>query len=1024
MKRALVSACSYLIWGLISGIISHSQIAYAQTTPAFNLNSENGLASDHIYDMITDKYGYLWIATDRGVARFNGYDTRLYRLNDGLPNEDNWGIIEDLKGRIWISTQAKEVGYIKNDRYVRVPVKNTTGTFSPRVFYHYDSGVMFSSFFINGWQSESLCFIPDDTLYSVSIDAYDPRHKDSSSDVTVIYSGPVSYTFNKYKISRLDSVKNLNAARPDIYMHDVTDRSLWFHTMFLDGVRHTTKGTNFGNHIFVYGLNDSGYNLIHLNIETGFADTVNLRKYGITDAVRYVSHSNDLKAQGRIFVYTESSMLCLHLGDTLSFIYHERYDDLVGRDASLRAVSTHAMRSLWGRCYGTNKSGIYIADTVQHFIPARTLTLSGYRNVGTADSGAVSFWFSSLQNNFLIIRGNKIIASHATQREVNRAFQYNSDTILLMGQAAHFLHQGSGSIVNIPTNVFGMTMKHAATDNSGTWFVCESSGAHVIKYPVANTHYYYQHTVDADKYKKVVYDAFRNRFVAITNMHVLVYDIAEKKIKKIPGLTDKAFHNLTNIETEPVKGNYIIHEDDSLFLYNPDAGRYAHIHTNINLRNCLIRVLDTQLVIAGDFGISFYRILTDGSLSLPVTRYNFRKTNYRTVEDIAACGDSILLVTRKETYCIKRPDINEYDDVKTTNCNLHPVITAFFDNEKHILGKADTIRLGNSDRSFVLDVINPFGNGRLDIYYRLSNDTIWRKSNAGTVQVDGTFLPDTYYKAWVYCIDDGWESDATELTIYIKPLWWQTHTARSIIWIGIILTALIILVISVMVTRRMVNNANERKTRQMELELKAIYAQINPHFIFNTLTSALLLVSKNQMDEAYAHISRFSKLLRSYLRSSRNKFITIDEEIENLKNYTELQQTRFKNRFVSDIKVDGDLNTSVLEIPSLLIQPFVENAINHGILHSDRPGILSIHFTGITNGVRCTIQDNGIGRKMSMETKANSEKTNESYGNRMIKDLVEIFNKYEEMNISIDHTDCMPPDMGTVVTITILYRQM
>jgi len=1021
MRKALISACTYLILGFLAGILSLCQPVNAQTIPAFNLNSENGLASDHIYDMITDKYGYLWIATDRGVARFNGYDTRLYRLNDGLPNEDDWGLIEDLKGRIWISTQAKEVGYIKNDRYARIPVKNTTGTFSPRVFYHYDSGVMFSSFFINGWQSESLCFIPDDTLYSVSIDDYGPQYKDSSSDVTIIYSGPMSYTFNKYKISRLDSVTNLSAARPDIYVHDVTDRSSWFHAMYLDGVRHTTKGTNVGNHILVYGLNDSGYNLIHLNLETGIADTVNLRKYGITDAVRYVSHSNDLKAQGRIFVYTESSMLCLHLGDTLSFIYHERYDDLVGRDASLRAVSTHAMRSLWGRCYGTNKSGVYIADTAQHFIPARLLNLSGYRNVGTGSSSDVTFWFSALQNNFLIVRGKQVIASYAAPREVNRAFQYSSDTILLMGQAAYFLHPRTGEIVNIPTSVFGMTMKHAATDKSGTWFVCESSGAHVIKYPVAKEHYYYEYTVDADKYKKVVYDGFRNRFVAFTGTHILLYDIAKKQVKKVPGLTDRVFHNLTNIETEPVKGNYIIHEDDSLFLYNPDIGRYTYVHTNINLRNCLIKVLDTQLVIAGDFGMSFYRILPDGSLSLPVTRYNFRKTNYRTVEDIAACGDSILLVTGKETYCVKRPDASEY---KRTDCNLHPVITAFFDNEKHILGKADTICLGNSDRSFVLDVINPFGNGRLDIYYRLSNDSIWRKSNAGTVQADGTFLPDKHYKVWVYFIDDGWKSDVKELTIYIKPLWWQTHTAKNIIWAGITLTVIIILIISVIITRRMVNKANERKTLRMELELKAIYAQINPHFIFNTLTSALLLVSKNQMDEAYAHISRFSKLLRSYLRSSRNKFITIDEEIENLKNYTELQQTRFKNRFVSDIKVDDDLNTSVLEIPSLLIQPFVENAINHGILYSDRPGILSIHFTGIVNGVKCTIQDNGIGRKMSMETKANSEKPNESYGNRMIKDLVEIFNKYEEMNITIDYTDCVPPDTGTIVTITILYRQV
>ena len=209
----------------------------------------------------------------------------------------------------------------------------------------------------------------------------------------------------------------------------------------------------------------------------------------------------------------------------------------------------------------------------------------------------------------------------------------------------------------------------------------------------------------------------------------------------------------------------------------------------------------------------------------------------------------------------------------------------------------------------------------------------------------------------------------------------------------------------------------------MEMELKSIYAQINPHFIFNSLNSALLLVTKNRMDEAYSHISKFSHLLRSYLKSSRNKMITVEEEIENLKNYMELQQTRFKEKCLFEIIVDDNINQSSVKIPSLLLQPFVENAINHGITPKTQKGFIRIEFiqNKNENKITCTIDDDGIGRKKAEADKTSVNNKKESYGNLMIKDLVSIFSRYEGMTIDIKYTDKEAPLSGTIVTITIKY---
>jgi LytS/YehU family sensor histidine kinase len=226
--------------------------------------------------------------------------------------------------------------------------------------------------------------------------------------------------------------------------------------------------------------------------------------------------------------------------------------------------------------------------------------------------------------------------------------------------------------------------------------------------------------------------------------------------------------------------------------------------------------------------------------------------------------------------------------------------------------------------------------------------------------------------------------------------------------------------LTIIITQKIVTKNNAKRNLQLELELKSIYAQINPHFIFNSLNAALYLVKTNRLDDAHTHINKFSNLLRSYIKSSRNRFIKIREEITNLKNYIELQQTRFKDRFEYEIIVDPSLDTNV-NIPSLLLQPLVENAIIHGLLHKEEKGKLKIEFkdNALENEVICIIDDNGVGRKLSRQIEENMSASKESYGGDLIKDLTGIFNKYMKMKITIEYIDKEGLETGTTVIIRV-----
>ena len=195
-------------------------------------------------------------------------------------------------------------------------------------------------------------------------------------------------------------------------------------------------------------------------------------------------------------------------------------------------------------------------------------------------------------------------------------------------------------------------------------------------------------------------------------------------------------------------------------------------------------------------------------------------------------------------------------------------------------------------------------------------------------------------------------------------------------------------------------------------ELKALKAQMNPHFIFNVLNSIQEFIVLNKKELASDYLAMFAELIRSYLHFSNTGFISLKEEIESLHKYLELESLRFTDSFSYRLYTDEIINADDLKIPTMIIQPYVENAIKHGLFHKKSDRELKIQFSKMENTLlRCEITDNGIGRKMAKEIKSTQSSRHSSFAMEATANRLELLNQRTTNKIGIETIDLVD-DLG------------
>ncbi|MEP6951228.1 MAG: histidine kinase [Ginsengibacter sp.] len=215
------------------------------------------------------------------------------------------------------------------------------------------------------------------------------------------------------------------------------------------------------------------------------------------------------------------------------------------------------------------------------------------------------------------------------------------------------------------------------------------------------------------------------------------------------------------------------------------------------------------------------------------------------------------------------------------------------------------------------------------------------------------------------------------------------------------------------------------QSRLAEEKLTALRSQMNPHFIFNSLNSIQQFILKGEVDNANKYLSQFSKLIRLVLQYSEYNFISLEEEINMLKLYLSLEKTRFGNSFEYTIQLEEELDADEIKIPNLMVQPFVENAIWHGLMHKEGERKIDIRFhLKNDQSVICDITDNGIGRKRATEIKRTKslEIGHQSRGMQLVKDKIDVLKQQFKGDVSVeihDVTNIAGEVCGTKVLIQL-----
>jgi hypothetical protein len=300
----------------------------------------------------------------------------------------------------------------------------------------------------------------------------------------------------------------------------------------------------------------------------------------------------------------------------------------------------------------------------------------------------------------------------------------------------------------------------------------------------------------------------------------------------------------------------------------------------------------------------------------------------------------------------------------------------------------------------------------------------WTRTNRNYVSY--TKLPPGNYIFYVRASNnDGvWSTTTAAFSFRVSPTFWQSWWFR-------IIAALLIAYFIYRTFNNRIKDAREKEKEKMrlarqktefekqlaEIKLKALVSQMNPHFIFNCMNSIQAMILSDQNMQASTYLTKLSRLVRSVLENSVKTFIPLQDVIENLKLYLELESLRFDQQFNYDIRTEN-IDVYSVEMPSMLIQPYVENAIWHGLLKKEGEKNIHIRFYKKDNSIFCEIEDNGIGRVKAGEL--NLRKQHKSLGTVITKEMFETLHKIKETKHDVEIIDLYDENhlpVGTKVVI-------
>ncbi len=1001
--------------------------------------TKDGLPSNYVYGVIEDDEGYIWAYTENGLAKFDGYTFQNFSTKDGLPGNDVVHAMKDTAGRIWLETYNNSPAYILNDSVHIVHDKNCVLSFLEKghIVYACED---YTQFVYEDNEKQWLSAIELDTVM----------------------------LNNEKKILRLDSVKLITSQAQD---YRLTRRMNTFYQLKQDSVYYYFAK---GNDLFYYRLFKDGFIFYSNHSGMLYWERGKTRKsffvgkienkitdfFSANDAEKYI-----LKTDGNTFIQID--------------VEQEKSQVVEFSKKGAAKINTLSARYLDDQFLIGDAFGFFEFDIDGHLLDSLDLKIlnEDYFLLRTYKDSKGNIWIGSREGGLFLIperrRKTKIISSVNSKDKTFEQLLETADGKLLGFTDNSGVYQiKEDAVIPIlkPDKRFRfrsaiLTPYGILMSSSGQGYVITNEGDQFLvkkikdKFALNNLDEIIRQLGEGNI--ETLTGFFNKKSLTFYNKEQRLYTNAGGKLAQYEFLNNEKY-NLTFFPLQ-IRAMYLFEDLDQLFFGNNkglfrlvDNTGIPFLKTNKELTN-----------ISALFGTKDKLWIGTESNGLFVYNFNSHKLSKiaatSTIRKIKLDTDSTLLVASNEGVLV----VNKNKPIQTTivyytmndGLSSNEIQDMHFDGQQYIyvatsenLHKLDRnknyeSKISNSDLFIKNIKVNkkPLNwkdkitlshlENTIDINYQLmsfaSNGKIeyetkleplekeWRKSTAQTVNYL-SLAPNEYtfhLKAKdVY----GNEVALDSIAIKIKKAFWQKN------WVKLLLTLIGIGIIVAAVRYRdqkkrvQLDKEKEISRRMASLELSALKAQMNPHFVFNALGAIQYFIQTNNVEAADNYLTRFARLMRKYLDSSKEQMVSLKEEVELLTIYTDLEKLRFEDLFVVEINIAENISKEDIFLPSMIVQPFVENAINHGLNERrDKKGVLKIRFAKKHQALLCIISDNGIGRTNAQRKRWKGHK---SRGMQIIKDKIETLKSSGIADVSIIINDLKSNDTtfpGTEVLLRI-----
>jgi ligand-binding sensor domain-containing protein len=914
--------------------------------------TENGLPSNHVYQCVEDDHGFLWVATDAGLARFDGKHFQVFTKEHGLPDNEVLQVIKEKNGRIWASCFKQLPVYFdeEHNRFFTPVIGDTLNatiaTLSGSIFALPDSGMSYydergSFIFMNAKlvaHSYHLIakYLPGGTLISMVLTRSGIGRFVQINGGKKTDSFPIFKTSNATMPGQLRIVSNNNK----VYVYSsVLKQVIVFSQIETEPLRFKMAVIpDIEPSFYIYARDDYFFLLSNSGKVNVFDGKTDRPVQSISG--NYLPNGYYKDRSGNYWIGS--------IDHGLLFFRREDFRNLVPRDfphANFISITKKDNKLLAGNYYGEvaeiDGSNITVHKVVRKAPSRQRKIIPVGKDIYTFSEDGI----------FLNYRFQIKYSSAQRMYPAKTALLYNDSTIIVgTPSGVAILNTRSSKLVR---NIRYKRLTSLAKLNEDTIYFGSNDGLH---------RFYLR----------------KESFEPLEHLH--------------PFLKDR-------VDAVHITGDRLV------WMANSGSGlgilKNNRLIARITMQDGLIsnncRSLaggrKGQMWVGTTQGISIIHY------SLKNDSLHYKVQNLSVNDGLSSNEVNEMLYDRDSIYATTGNGISVIPaDVQIRPFHI-PVklIRISIDQQDTVISNQYKLGQGNHSIDMQFAAIELGGHFK-NYQYRLNEDSSWTSFSGSNL----TIQPGSgSHRLQVRALDVNGSAGTDILVIHfsIATQFWKT------IWFWVLVVALVQLLVWYLVTRWQKNRKEKKIEHEMaimrtaSLEQQAFTSLMNPHFIFNALNSVQHYINVQDRKNANRYLSDFASLIRKNFEASQQSFIPLEQELDNILIYLRLEQMRFSDRFEYRIDVDEKLDVEDWMVPTMMLQPLLENAVLHGIMPSSVHGILLIDIGLEQTSLVISITDNGIGIKNSLALK--QETMHNSHGMELIRKRVAALGQLSSERVSI-----------------------